>query len=54
MNSSAQRESAEREYHQYENQFQEIKEELTEKVYHWEKDTKLLKLEDEQLQASAG
>lgn len=47
----AQRESAEREYHQYENQFQEIKEELTEKVYHWEKDTKLLKLEDEQLQA---
>lgn len=46
----SQREHVEREYHQYENQFLEIKEELTEQIYRWARDTKLLKVEDVKLQ----
>ena len=42
--STSQREHVEREYHQYENQFLEIKEELTEQIYRWARDTKLLKV----------
>ena len=45
----SQREGIEREYHQYENQFYEIKEELIENVYQWQKNSSLLKLEDEDL-----
>lgn len=46
----SQREHVEREYHQYENQFLEIKEELTEQIYRWARATKLLKVEDVKLQ----